>query len=742
MPTFNFAIVGSIFEVGEFIYQRQYPYKVGLLYQSDLSSQNSLYSGPNPSLTIPIQRISWGSEFEYTRVQSTNQSISIELNNLVDLSIGLGSGAVFDFYQFAKSQTVNQPLIQYEINSLVKKNCVPQNSLTYTPYFQWNQTNLSMDPKAIRYDSSNNTFLVQTLNGNHAGTFVLIINATYGNMTLRSFFIQQIEDQCLRAIVTEPSNFVSEIKYYIGYNQTITYVFDDFLKSNLNYTNKQPYTGSVFKIVDNNEFLIFSNDPNDSGILTLMLWATNGYASMLSYITYSLAPVDCSLLVMDTSQTVIPEFNYTIFDDEQTQQFQPFVLSLPECGPIIYKIENITQVTGKTVAIYVSQNVELLFQIQTMELSALDKNGNVVDVSSFIQVSSNTKLQIYTTNTQHYEGSPYTLRLNLYMNHYESQHNETDFTVNIALNCSLDVIYPPQTVVNVNYQATDSLLTIPIIGSYTNLFTGYCTLPSTFSIKNLDGTTVNTNIFQINSGTGELSVFTNDITLSGAYTLVLKAQNSLGIFTTHQVVVLITNPCIVGNSLFNTMDLTTITYDMRSGTLDTSIGWSQTNSKCPLPITYSVINIGTGLTFSDCQIYSSNILRTIITSYAYVGTNNLAIVVKVGSYQQQQDNFILEVTNTCYTNPQISVPASQLVEYTIESTKITAQILGWSITPSYCGPFQFTMTEANSKSLANIQFNRSTGTGNCNQSMLINDSFPFFYYFGVCYFSQAASPNN
>eukprot|EP00347_Sterkiella_histriomuscorum_P020634 403337050 len=903
MPSFNFAIVGSIFEVGQSDYERKYPYKVGLLYQSDRNSQSfSPNYGPFPLLTIPIQLISFEQQFELTSVNVIIQSVSIEQSNLVDLSIGLGSGAIFDFYQISKSQTVNKPLVQYEISSLVKQDCVPQNSLTYTPYFRENQTIISMESNAVRYDSSNNSFLVETFNDNDAGSFGLIINVTQGNLTFRSFFSQSIEDQCLKAIVSAPSNFVTEVNYYIGYNSTITYVFDEFEKTNPNcstiysiiipsnldnsenivqfnnvtrtitiqttennyagtynliikaqastksliidqvninlilyhqcqlenlepqldykvyyyqisesntepelmpdpcyyFTNKdkQAYTGSVFKIVDNNEFQIFSNNPSDSGILTLMLWATNGYAQKLSYITYSLVTVDCYQLVMDTSQTVIPEFNYTISDDEQTQYFQPFGMSLPECGPIIYRIENITQVTGKTVAIYVSQNVDLpntnngikvfsddpadafytkrkitanfcgrsitnqksciqfsywlvhsciyaqvtakpeafIYQLaqptriykiaksynnvtnncgyNNLEiLSALDKHGNMVDVSSFIQVSSITKFQIYSSNIQHYEDSPYTLRMNLF------------------INC------------------------------YTNLFTGYCTLPSLFSIKNLDGTTGNSNIFKINSGTGELQVYTNDITLSGTYTLVLKAQNSLGIYATHQVVVSITNPCIVGNSLVNTIDLTTITYDMRSGTLDTSIGWTQTNSKCPLSITYSVINTATGLTFPDCQIYSSSILRTILTSYAYVGMNYLAIVVNVGSYQQQQDDFIIEVTNTCYTNPQIYVPANQLVEYTIGQTKIISQIVGWSVSPSYCGPFSFAMTEANSKSLSNIQFNqtsmeisiytdqltyagRSTGTSNCNKSMLIDDSFPFFYTFGVCYICKAAFLNN
>eukprot|EP00347_Sterkiella_histriomuscorum_P021285 403334543 len=736
MPTFNFAIVGSIFEVGQTIYERKYPYKVGLLYQSDRNSQSFTPNyGPFPLLTIPIQLISLEQQFEQTSVQFTYQSVSIEQSNLVDLSIGLGSGAIFDFYQTNKKQTVNQPLVKYEISQLVKEDCVPQTSLTYAPYFGENQTIISMESNAVRFDSSNNSFLVETFNDNDAGSFGVIINVTYGNLTFRSFFSQSIEDQCLRANVSAPSDFVSEIKYYISYNSTITYVFDEFEKTNPNYQIVQYVPNSVIiqlKKTNNNEIQIFSNNPSDSGILTLMLWATNGYAQKLSYITYSLVTVDCYQLVMDTSQTVIPEFNYTIFDDEQTQYFQPFGMSLPECGPIIYRIENITQVTGKTVAIYVSQNVDSpntnngikvfsddpadaeyarrkitvnfcgrsitnqksciqfsywlvhsciyaqviakpeTFTYQLAQpnkiykiaksynnvtsncgynnleiLSALDKHGNVVDVSSFIQVSSITKLQIYSSNISHYEDSPYTLRMNLFI---------------------------------------DCL----------------------FSIKNLDGTTVNSNIFKINSGTGELQVNTNDITLSGTYTLVLKAQNSLGIFTTHQVVVLITNPCIVGNSLVNTMDLTTITYDMRSGTLDTSIGWTQTNSKCPLPIAYQVINRDTALTFSDCQIYSSSILKTIITSYAYVGTNNLAIVVKVGSYQEQQDDFILEVTNTCYTNPQISVPANQLVEYTIGQTIFTSQIIGWSISPSYCGPFSFSMTEANSKSLANIQFNQTS----------------------------------
>eukprot|EP00347_Sterkiella_histriomuscorum_P016446 403353141 len=91
------------------------------------------------------------------------------------------------------------------------------------------------------------------------------------------------------------------------------------------------------KVINNTRIEVLTTNQGYNGIYNLLLIGSNGYAQKRELFILTLNSADCSQVTMLTEGTVIPEFTYQIFSQLLNFQFQPFVLSIPSCGPIIDK---------------------------------------------------------------------------------------------------------------------------------------------------------------------------------------------------------------------------------------------------------------------------------------------------------------------------------------------------------------------------------------------------------------------
>eukprot|EP00347_Sterkiella_histriomuscorum_P023072 403336059 len=617
--------------------------------------------------------------------------------------------------------------------------------MTYTfPEFIINNTNCLItydlirptdgtDTSFLTFDAINRQILIDTNDStNNAINFQVYIKA-YNILAADNLAILHKIDIIMKHYCSyeQINGQIQGFKFYQITSSNSVPQYEPFIQfTRSNATVCSPLIYNVFE----GGTQVFSTDINDQQIVYFYLHATNGYISAQIVLIWSLAGLDCSFLVMNTDNSVIPEFVQQISYPEYIYRFTPFELSIPECGPIQYtvKLTNTSnapclshrqQVSDdmtdgiscksdkKTDASNSQQKYEATLCGKSSSGSTNCTDFRNIVASNVAQINTKNELEIYTKDQNSFVNQPYTFFVNAWIQDYPAQNLEMAMTINFLVDCKYEEITPPSNY-SITYDLFDSTQTYPVQGSYTLLFPNYCTQPTSFSYTTISGPTLVTSGFiSISSSTGQLSVQSSNTAYEGTYILSITATTTSNISATHYVTLLIDNPCKM-TSISVLSPLNYLEYDVSQGSYQIQMNWTQSNVKCLLPISYDIRTANV----SDISVLG--ILATInqangmliisFTSNSYVGMHSLYILGKIDTYTQNTDNFTLNVTNTCLDSPSFTTIPIANQQYTVGELQSIIQVVPWSISPSYCGIISYTVYETNSKSTPFLSFDTST----------------------------------